>query len=235
MRSARFPQGDKGVTVYSLIFNFNHFLATLHSMQDLPSPTRDRTHAPSSGSMESPPLDRQAIPRLCILKPVLRTNHRSRGLYFPLLERRRSLHCCYVLNTWPPPVWWGGEARGCAPPENSRGARKEEEEVRRDPGRQDSSSWGKEGPRSWFCTRRRFQKWFQERRRFRLLIFPSKGYWRRCLARIFLFALDWGEAHLWTLFCTSLSVPPPTPLDWQPKQAPQNPPWRTPGVRGPLK
>ena len=41
---------------------FFSFLATLFSMWDLSSPTRNHTHAPYVGSGESSPADRQGIP-----------------------------------------------------------------------------------------------------------------------------------------------------------------------------
>ena len=42
--------------------SFVFFLAMLHGMQDLSSPTRDQTHAPCIGSTESQPLDHQGSP-----------------------------------------------------------------------------------------------------------------------------------------------------------------------------
>ena len=49
--------------VYIYVTKF-FFLASLHSMRNLSSPTRDWTHAPCIGSPESQPLDHQGIP-LC--------------------------------------------------------------------------------------------------------------------------------------------------------------------------
>ena len=48
--------------IYSFLFNFKNFLATLHGVWDFSSLTRDWTHAPCSGSMEPQTLDRQGIP-----------------------------------------------------------------------------------------------------------------------------------------------------------------------------
>ena len=44
------------------------YLVTLYGTRDLRSPTRDRTHAPCTGSMESQPLEHQGSPSLDLLK-----------------------------------------------------------------------------------------------------------------------------------------------------------------------
>ena len=52
--------------LFFLIFKYFkiyiYFLAALQGLRDLSSPTRDRTHAPCSGSAESKPMDGQGIP-----------------------------------------------------------------------------------------------------------------------------------------------------------------------------
>ena len=40
------------------------YIAMLHDMQDLSSPTRDQTHTACSGSTESQPLDHQENPQV---------------------------------------------------------------------------------------------------------------------------------------------------------------------------
>ena len=166
------------------------------------------------------------VPDYATLKPECcghMPNHRSRGLYFLLLEWQRSRNCCYVSNTCPPPV--NKEDK----PEAVHLQKTAEEPERRrrgwggTQGRQDGRSQGKEVPRSWFCTTTRFQKWFQERRRLPTFTFPSRGYWRHSPALVFLFALGWGAAHLWTLICTYLSVAPPDPAG--PSESTPEEPW----------
>lgn len=48
----------------SVFLLFPYFLALLHSLRDLTSPRRDRTHGPRWGSAASPPLDRQGSPKV---------------------------------------------------------------------------------------------------------------------------------------------------------------------------
>ena len=179
----------------------------------LPQPGTELTPAAVAAWGPKHWVTRQA-PDYAILKPACcgqTPNRRSRGLYFLLLERQRSRNCCYISNTCPPPVNKEDKPEAV----HLQKTAEEPERTRRrwggTQGRQDGRSQGKEVPRSWFCTTRRLQKWLQERRRLPTFTFPSRGYWRHSPALVFLFALGWGAAHLWTLICTYLSVAPTRP------------------------
>ena len=69
-----------------LVLLFYLFIFWLCSMQDLSSWTRDRTHVPCSGSMESYPLHCQGIPTVIILNKLLSLrlikNKKNEILYF---------------------------------------------------------------------------------------------------------------------------------------------------------
>ena len=96
--------------------NYIHMLAEPHSMQDLCSPTRDRTCIPCSGSVETYPLDHRGIlSKYVILAEVLSLkNLHSFALYSVVfhdgehgaekvrLEQPRELRCYQsgVLRHW---------------------------------------------------------------------------------------------------------------------------------------